>query len=75
MIRCTIFLVTVVLTGVQATAQDAKPLRVYFVGTSRGDSHARLRLSVQRVGLRAVPALRCETRVRSFYGCGRTGSG
>jgi len=38
MIRRTIFLATVILAAVQAPAQDAKPLRVYFVGNSVTDT-------------------------------------
>ena len=38
MIRCTIFLASVVWAAVQAPAQDAKPLRVYFVGNSVTDT-------------------------------------
>ena len=38
MIRCTIFLAAVVLAAAQAPAQDAKTLRVYFVGNSVTDT-------------------------------------
>lgn len=38
MIRSTILLAAIVLAAVQAQAQDAKPLRVYFVGNSVTDT-------------------------------------
>ncbi|NLF73173.1 MAG: hypothetical protein GX575_29405 [Candidatus Anammoximicrobium sp.] len=38
MIRRTSFLAAVVLVAVQATAQDANPLRVYFVGNRVTDT-------------------------------------
>ncbi|MCY2995520.1 MAG: hypothetical protein NTY19_47805 [Planctomycetota bacterium] len=38
MIRRTILLAAVVLAAVQAPAQDARPLRVYFVGNSVTDT-------------------------------------
>ncbi len=38
MIRCTLSVVAVVLAAVQTPAQDAKPLRVYFVGNSVTDT-------------------------------------
>jgi hypothetical protein len=38
MIRCTISVAAIVLAAVQAPAQDAKTLRVYFVGNSVTDT-------------------------------------